>query len=640
MDAQRLLEIERAVDRGLQHRESATAARAGVTKTREYDRDVLASMPTRRLAHQFKAAHVALPMVRKVEFKAGIFLTCSRMLRWAWLGLSYGFGGALDAVLRRTSIERRAIRFRQLIEKAGGSFIKVGQQLSVRADLLPHAFCVELSKLLDRVPAMSHEQAVAIIERGIGKPLEEVFESFDPKPIGSASLACVYQAVLKTGERVAVKVRRPEIGLLIAADLRALGWLMILSEVLTFVPPGSTVELRRELRSMLMAELNFRNEARSNEIFRLQAEKDDDGITAPRVFFDYCSEEVLVNELVSGVWMWELMSAVDQDDRQFLDQLREIGIEPGIVARRMFRALHRELLEHLFFHADPHPANLVVLAGGRICFVDFGAIGRLSTETRIAWRELQFHMVNLDAERMVRTSLKFAGRLPPINVDDALRALEQIYADWIYAVSSTDAEWWEKSSAQAWLRYISAARQFGIPVNRETIQFFRATFLYDTIVARLDRTIDPVKEWKGYARRAGKEARARARRFMAKRRNGLAPTDYLRIEQMVDTLNQAMFRLQRTIDDPVLQFKETAGKVSYAVSTFMKLGYFIGVLACLALLVEFGAERFFGTKIAWWRMATDLYSASPLFKLALVVVALVFIRRLLIRTNQPDTRAK
>jgi ubiquinone biosynthesis protein len=481
---------------------------------------------------------------------------------------------------------------------------------------------------------------VEIVERGMGKPLEEVFESFDPKPIGSASLACVYQAVLKTGERVAVKVRRPEIGLLIAADLRALGWLMILSEVLTFVPPGSTVALRRELRSMLMAELNFRNEARSNEIFRLQAEKDDDGITAPRVFFDYCSEEVLVNELVSGVWMWELMSAVDQDDRQFLDQLREIGIEPGIVARRMFRALHRELLEHLFFHADPHPANLVVLAGSRICFVDFGAIGRLSTETRIAWRELQFHMMNLDAERMVRTSLKFAGRLPPINVDDALAAMEQIYADWIYAASSTDAQWWERSSAQTWLRYISTARQFGIPVNRETIQFFRATFLYDTIVARLDKTIDPFEEWKGYAQRAGKEARSRARRFMEKRRNGLTPTDYLRIEQVVDTLNQAMFRLQRTIDDPVLQFKETAGKVSYAVSTFMKLGYFIGVLACLALLVEFGAERFFGTKIAWWQMAADLYHGSPLFKLALVVVALVFIRRLLIRTNQPDTRAK
>ena len=640
MDAKRAAEIEGAVDRGLRQWETVAATATGPGKAPQYDRDVLASMPTRRLTHKFEGAHIALPMARKVEFKASIFFALSRLARWIWLALSYYFSGALDVVLRRASVERRATRFRLLIEKAGGSFIKVGQQLSVRADLLPHAFCVELSKLLDRVPAMSHAQAVTIVERGTGRPLEETFASFDPKPIGSASLACVYQAVLKTGERVAVKVRRPEIGQLIAADLRALDWLMILAEVLTFVPPGSTVELRRELHSMLMAELNFRNEARSNEIFRLRAERDNDGITAPRVFFEHCSEDVLVNELVSGVWMWEFMSAVEQNDRQFLDQLKEIGIEPKLVARRMFRALQRELLEHLFFHADPHPANLVVLAGSRVCFVDFGAIGRLSTETRIAWRELQFHMVNLDVERMVRTSLKFAGRLPPIHIDDAMAAMEQIYADWIYAVSSTDAEWWERSSAQTWLRYISTARQFGIPVNRETIQFFRATFLYDTIVARLDSTIDPFKEWKSYARRAGKEARGRARKFMKKRMHGPTPTDYLRIEQVADTINQAMFKLQRSIDDPILQFKETAGKISYAFSTFMKLGYFVGVMACGALAVEFVAQKFFGVKIAWWETIVDLVETSAWFKFVLVVVALVFTRRLLIRTNQPDTRLK
>ena len=207
MDAQRALEIEGAVDRGLRHWETVATAGTDTAKAREYERDVLASMPTRRLTHKFEGAHIALPMARKVEFKASIFFALSRLARWIWLAVSYYVSGALDVVLRRASVERRATRFRLLIEKAGGSFIKVGQQLSVRADLLPHAFCVELSKLLDRVPAMRLEQAVAIIERGAGKPLEEIFESFDPKPIGSASLACVYQAVLKTGERVNAGVK-------------------------------------------------------------------------------------------------------------------------------------------------------------------------------------------------------------------------------------------------------------------------------------------------------------------------------------------------------------------------------------------------------------------------------------------------
>src|SRR5262249_48143875 len=160
-----------------------------------------------------------------------------------------------------------------------------------------------------------------------------------------------------------------------------------------------------------------------------------------------------------------------------------------------------ELLEHLFFHADPHPANLVVLPDSRICFIDFGAVGRISTETRNTWREIQIHMKNRDIERMVRASIQLAGPLPPMDVGTLTAAMEGIFADWAYAVSSTDAEWWERSSAQTWLRYITVAREYGIPVSSETIQFFRATFLCDCIVVRLDKDTDPSQEWKLYARK-------------------------------------------------------------------------------------------------------------------------------------------
>src|SRR5262249_59443839 len=116
--------------------------------------------------------------------------------------------------------------------------------------------------------------------------------------------------------------------------------------------------------------------------------------------------------------------------------------------RRLVRTIHRELLEHLFFHADPHPANLVILPDSRICFIDFGSVGRFSTETRNTWRELQFHMKNHDIERMVRASINIAGRLPPLNVDDALASLDYIYADWVYAMCVSGAEWVMRSSDQ------------------------------------------------------------------------------------------------------------------------------------------------------------------------------------------------
>lgn len=637
MQPQRADEIERAVEIGLQHSDLSSAD-SGRPPLSEIQRHVLRALPRRQVVHKIEAASVSLPMARRAVFRPGVFLPCARLAVWLAVALTFFCGNALDSLLGRASVQRRAARFRRCLERAGASMIKVGQQLSVRADLLPYAYCIELGKLLDNVPPIPTQKAISIIERNLGRPIEEIFDTFDPTPIGSASLACVYQAVLKTGERVAVKVQRPGIGRLISADLRALDWLMIAAEALTLVRPGTTTQFRRELRRTLMGELNFRTEARYNEMFRLRVEQDDEGITAPRVFFQYCTEEVLVNELVSGTWMWELMVAVDKNDQEFLGNLRKMGIEPGIVARRLLRVLHRELLEHLFFHGDPHPANLVVLPNSRVCFIDFGAIGRFSTETRNGWRELLFHMQNRDVERMVRSAITLAGRLPAINVDDVLEAMEEIYADWVYAISSTDAEWWERCSAQTWLRHIKVAREFGMPVTLEMIQFFRATFLYDTMIVRLDKNIDPIEEWKSYARVAGKDARKRVRKAVKKRLNGPTGIDYLRIEALADTINQFFFRVQRNVDDPVFHFRQTVGKVAYGISTVLRLVYSAGILAGFAVIAEFVAREFFGVHRLWSTATLATIASFAWLKLIAVVLLLVVVRQVMIRMSEPDSK--
>jgi ubiquinone biosynthesis protein len=637
MQPQRADEIERAVEIGLQHSDLSSAD-SGRPPSSEIQRHVLRALPRRQLVHKIEAASVSLPMARRAVFRPGVFLPCTRLAVWLAVALTFLCGNALDSLLGRASVQRSAARFRRCLEWAGASMIKVGQQLSVRADLLPYAYCIELGKLLDNVPPIPTQKAISIIERNLGRPIEEIFDTFDPTPIGSASLACVYQAVLKTGERVAVKVQRPGIGRLISADLRALDWLMIAAEALTLIRPGTTTQFRRELRRTLMGELNFRTEARYNEMFRLRVEQDDEGITAPRVFFQYCTEEVLVNELVSGTWMWELMVAVDRNDQEFLGNLRKMGIEPGIVARRLLRVLHRELLEHLFFHGDPHPANLVVLPNSRVCFIDFGAVGRFSTETRNGWRELLFHMQNRDVERMVRSAITLAGRLPAINVDDVLEAMEEIYADWVYAISSTDAEWWERCSAQTWLRHIKVAREFGMPVTLEMIQFFRATFLYDTMIVRLDKHIDPIEEWKSYARVAGKDARKRVRKAVKKRLNGPTGIDYLRIEALADTINQFFFRVQRNVDDPVFHFRQTVGKVAYGISTVLRLVYSAGILAGFAVIAEFVAREFFGVHRLWSTATLATIASFAWLKLIVVVLLLVVVRQVMIRMSEPDSR--
>jgi predicted unusual protein kinase regulating ubiquinone biosynthesis (AarF/ABC1/UbiB family) len=592
-------------------------------------------MPRRKSTHRVDTAQVILPTPRRTLYKPGIIRPIVRLLVWFWASVRFFVGSGIEMLIGRGSVERRAARLRSVLEQTGATFIKLGQQLSIRADLLPYAYCAELSRMLDQAPPVPGSQAIATIERSLGRPLAEIFSRFDPDPIGSASLACVYQATLKTGEHVAVKVLRPGIGLMLAADLRAMNWLLILAETFTFIRPGLTRDFREHFSTMLMDELNLRAEARFTEMFRLRAEKDGEGITAPRVFFEYCTDEVLVSELVSGIWMWELMAAIDRDDQEFLSYARSLGIEPGVVARRLVRVLHRELLEHLFFHADPHPANLVILPNSHICFIDFGSVGRFSTETRNTWREMQYHLKNGDVTRMVHASITLAGRLFPIDVERALKSMERLYADWLYAIKSTDAQWWERSSARTWLRYINMARHYGIPVSLEALHFFRATFLYDTIIVRLDNTVDPVREFKSYTLTVGKEAKRRLRRQARKRLYGPTDLDYIGFESLADLGTQLFFRIQRGIEDPIIHFRNIVGKIAYTLSTLLRFAYLALTLVGLGLIAHVTVENWVGRPIPWSEIL-DAVATSRTIQIMLIVILLVVIRRLLARMNEPD----
>src|SRR5258706_5984187 len=177
--------------------------------------------------------------------------------------------------------------------RAGGTLVKLGQQAAMRIDLLPWAYCVELSKMLDQMPPFPVAQALEAIDRTLGRSWQEVFAVIDPVPVGSASIACVYQATLKDDTKVVIKVRRPGIAEAFMADLKVLDWIAGLAEFLTIMRPGFTRNLRIELRAILLDELNFRSEGRFQDIFRRNAKKSGrDFFTAPRAFFKLSGEEV------------------------------------------------------------------------------------------------------------------------------------------------------------------------------------------------------------------------------------------------------------------------------------------------------------------------------------------------------------
>jgi hypothetical protein len=214
--------------------------------------DVVRPMPRRRLAHTFDAAASTLPMARRTSFHPGIVQPGLRLLVWLRVCL-YFFGGNAIDFCGRDSLQRRAVRLRRLFDSAGGSFGKLAQQLAQRADLLPYAYCVELSKILDQAPVIPTADAIAIIEREVGRPFGEVFGVFDPVPIGSASIACI-PGGLRSGER-GCGVQRPAIGRAVGGS-GALDWLLILAEALTIVRPGLTGASGGS-SGRCMGELNF-----------------------------------------------------------------------------------------------------------------------------------------------------------------------------------------------------------------------------------------------------------------------------------------------------------------------------------------------------------------------------------------------
>jgi ubiquinone biosynthesis protein len=598
---------------------------------------VIAALPRRKLIAKRNQGEKSPPRAKRVHFEANILNASWRLILWFWAGLRYFVGNFWDSIRGRNTMERRAVRLRLIFESLGPTFIKLGQQLSIRADVLPYTYCVELGKMLDSVKPFPTEQAIQVIERVAGKKLSEIFAVFDPTPIGSASLSCVYQAVRHNGDRVAVKVRRPGIGPMLAADLKALGWLMDFAETMSFVRTGITRNLRIELHTMLMEELNFHREARYTELFRIRAkEKKQTHISAPKVHRDISGEDVLVTEFVTGVFLWEIIAALDQKNAEAMTLIRERGIDPREIAKRMVLAFNWETLENLLFHADPHPANIVIRPDNTIVFIDFGSCGRFSSKTRRLWMQLHHYLNEEDVQGMVECSISLLEPLPPIDLDKFIKEVEALYWDWLYALTDPDAEWWEKASGMMWMNFVGIARNYNIPMNLDTLRLFRATFLYDTIMYRLWREMDLDKEYQHYHKLAAKRSKRRVRKAIRRRvEDGFQVKDYMRMEEMLRMGRQALGRIQHVLDTPSHNFSHMLGKAAFGISMFLKLaavGMGIHIFAVVGVTLY---QSITGHELSIWETFNRIVG-SKWYQIIVMLVFLVIVRKALMRFEDLD----
>lgn len=525
------------------------------------------------------AGGVSPPKRGTETFKPNPFRLFRRVLTLADIVTRFLASTLWDAVRGKNTIERRAARVCSIIKKLGGTFVKAGQQMSMRIDLLPDAYCREFEKLLDRVDPVPLPVAIEIIERTIGKPLAEAFAVFDPKPIGSASVSCVYQAVTKNGnDRVAVKVRRPQIGQNFAEDLFGFEWTLKFLELFVLTP-GFSVNFIYELRTMLFEELDFIQEARHTELFRRRVKKAKlCYATAPRVYFDLSGREVLTTEFVSGNHLTDVIGAVESDSEEARELLRERRLNPKILARRILRVIRWSGNEGLFFNADPHPANILVKPDNRLVFIDFGSVGSFTDKDLVAWRRVIEAQGSDDVGRMVDAILALLEPLEAVDIDSFVRKLEQVFWKDLFAFKSKHSEWWEKTTANLWASVLRMINEYGMKVNLNTLRMIRATMISDTLCARLHPKINHYREFRTYQKNADKRARKR----LMKRFRRFEQTRWQRTEQIANAVLTAAYRAQRFLDTPILAYAKMLSKSAHFFFVLLKssaLGTIMGALA-------------------------------------------------------------
>jgi len=335
------------------------------------------------------------------------------------------WGAAVDGL--DETVSERGRRLREMLDELGPTFVKFGQLLSTRPDVVPPDIVTELRKLQDDVRPFPFDQARAVIEAELDLTLEQAFTEFDETPIAAASIGQVHSAVLPNGRRVAVKVQRPEAPRQIESDLALMYQAARLVKervrAMDFVDPQGLVD---EFARSIRQELDYRLEARNADIFRHNF-AGEEGVRIPRVFWSYTTSKVLALEFLDGKQFADLEpEQLSPDERRAL-------------AHRMSDAWMTMIFRHGFFHGDPHPANILLLDSGELGLVDFGLVGKLTDDDMSKLTRLFIDAATENVDALPRRLAELGVRYPKEREEEFRSRLRELF-DRYYGVRLSDLD--------------------------------------------------------------------------------------------------------------------------------------------------------------------------------------------------------
>ncbi|HLO47695.1 MAG TPA: AarF/ABC1/UbiB kinase family protein [Kamptonema sp.] len=334
-------------------------------------------------------------------------------LAWLWLdSKNWSYRGGVTEEKKNARRRFQAVWVRETLLELGPTFIKVGQLFSTRADLFPAEYVEELSKLQDKVPAFSYEQVEMIVEQDLGKPIQELYQNFDPIPLAAASLGQVHKAKIYAGQEVVVKVQRPGLRKLFEIDLQILkGIARYFQNHPKWGRGRDWMGIYEECCRILWLEIDYLNEGRNADTFRRNFSKCD-WVRVPRVYWRYATFRVLTLEYLPGIKI------------SHYDALEASGLDRKAIAQMGAKAYLQQLLNDGFFHADPHPGNIAVSPEGSLIFYDFGMMGAIETNVREGLMETLYGIAAKDGQRVMDSLVNLGALVPTGDMGPVRRSIQ------------------------------------------------------------------------------------------------------------------------------------------------------------------------------------------------------------------------
>ncbi len=406
-----------------------------------------------------------------------------RMSHIGWASVRHGFAFAVgDPIANRWRDEPvdRPTRLRRYIEALGGSFVKFGQMLALQPDILPLRYCDALFDLMDRMAPFPFAEARRIIIEELGQPPEALFDRFDVEEIATASIGQVYRARFQ-GREAAVKVQRPDTEVEVARDIRIMAAFVRMIELFRIRPLHWMIEPMSEFVSWTREELDYRNEARYMHRIRENA-KGNTVEKAPEVFWERTTRRVLTVEFLDGVTVLDYLRMLNRGDRAGAQRLAAMGFDRERFARNIIDNFLGDAFNHGLFHADLHPANLMILADNQVGYIDFGITGVLSRYSRNFLVTLTLAYTRADLDKMLEIFLKVSAYGPKSDIEGFRAGLKRHAAGWYERAGGRVSL--RTNITRVMLDMLTLSRAANIWPERDVIKYIRSTIAIDGLVTR------------------------------------------------------------------------------------------------------------------------------------------------------------